>query len=167
MLKRHVLDCLACLPWVRGPRLLDIGSGAGLPGLLLAIVSPDLDCTLVDARTKKVAFLTIALHELGLGNARALHLRVEDLPPASRFETVTARAVTALPALWELARPWLAPGGRLLALSGHLDPTESGAVERGGGKVDVHRLRVPGLSETRHLVVVEESLSLPASPEVD
>jgi 16S rRNA (guanine527-N7)-methyltransferase len=97
------------------PRLIDIGSGAGFPGLVLKIARPELDLTLVDSTGKKVRFLENAISELGLENAQAVHSRAEELATLShyreRFDITTARAVAALPALMELCIPFLQVGG--------------------------------------------------------
>jgi 16S rRNA (guanine527-N7)-methyltransferase len=97
-------------------KLIDVGSGAGFPGLVLAIVRPDIDVTLLDATRKKVGFLEAAILELGIANARPLHARAEELGQnpdhRERYDIVTARAVAALPALLELCVPLLRVGGR-------------------------------------------------------
>lgn len=153
--RRHLLDCLAALPWVPDHgRLLDIGSGAGLPGLVFALARPLLACELVEPRIKRVAFLNTARTELGIDNVQVVSQRVEDLTGAGRFDVATARAVTALTPLWELAAPHLRPAGRLLALVGHPDPAQIAVLEASGVAVEAHRLQVPGLGEVRHLVAV-------------
>lgn len=160
MVSRHLLDCLAVVPYAVGASLLDIGAGAGLPGLVLAIAKPTLQCTLVDSRAKKVAFLNVAIAELGLANARAVHARVEELPEDARFDLASARAVGDLGELWHLARTRLLPGGRLLALRGHAEPEGIEQLRAREADVQTIRLQVPGLAAARHLVLVSESLSL-------
>jgi len=120
---RHLLDSLAVVPEVRGARsLLDLGSGAGLPGVPLAVALPELQATLVDAVAKKVSFLKVGVVKAGLvGRVRAVHARLtgaperEGLAPA---EVVVSRAFLELGAFLALARPYLAPGGRVVALLG-------------------------------------------------
>jgi len=152
--RRHLLDCLAVLPFLQGDSLLDIGSGAGLPGLVFAIARPDLPCRLVEPRAKRAAFLHSVRAELGIHNAEVVTARVEDLPPAGAHDLATARAVTALASLWRLARPQLSPTGRLLAMVGHAPAAEIAALAATGVELKVHRLCVPQLPEARHLVIV-------------
>jgi 16S rRNA (guanine527-N7)-methyltransferase len=156
--QRHLLDCLAALPFLAGDSLLDIGSGAGLPGVVFAVARPDLACRLVEPRAKRAAFLNSMRAELGLANVEVVTARAEDLPPRGLHDLATARAVTALADLWRLARPQLAPGGRLLALVGHRPADALARLAAEGLAVEVHRLVVPRLPEARHLVVVREDV---------
>jgi 16S rRNA (guanine527-N7)-methyltransferase len=123
--RRLLLDALRMLPAVdeivatsEAPRLIDVGSGAGFPGMVLKIARPALDVTMVDATGKKVSFLTTAIEQLGLNGVTAIHARAEDLgqDPAyrERFDLATARAVASLPALLELCMPLVRVGGRAL-----------------------------------------------------
>jgi 16S rRNA (guanine527-N7)-methyltransferase len=122
---RHVLDALSLVPLLppagagARARLLDVGSGGGVPGLPLAIARPDLGVTLLDATEKKVAFLRAAAAALGLANVEAISGRAEALPPAEeRFDIVTARAVAKLSTLIGWTAPFAARGGRLLLVKG-------------------------------------------------
>lgn len=157
MVPAHLLDSLAVLPFVTGPRLLDVGSGAGLPGLVLAIADPSLRVTLLDASGKKARFLTQAVIELRLGNVEVVQSRIEDYRPADaagRFDTVVSRAFSELATLLELAEPVLAPGGRMLALKaarGTEELQKAGA----GWRVRAEPLRVPNLDATRQVLVAE------------
>jgi 16S rRNA (guanine527-N7)-methyltransferase len=109
MIARHLIESLALGSLLAGPRIADVGSGAGLPGLPLAVVSPERHFTLIESRGKRVRFLRHATGELGLRNVEISHARVEDLPCASPFDTVLARAVAApgdlLPMIEHLTRP--------------------------------------------------------------
>lgn len=164
MVTLHLLDSLACLPHVRGPRLLDVGSGAGLPGLVLAIAEPALEVTLLDAAAKRVRFLTQARIELGLGNVSVVHARAETFAPGAGFDTVVMRAVTRLAEGLALARPLLAPGGRLLMPKGRYPEAELAALEGSGLRVEVLPLAVPGLDAERHLVVLRDCRTIPSPP---
>ena len=140
LLRRHVLDALQLLPHVRGPRLLDIGTGAGLPGIVLAIARPQLQCTLLDRVARKVRFVVQARAELGLGNVTAvcgdaLQWRSPDL-----FDTVTVRAVATGPDLQALVLPHLAADGRVLAQLGTL---QAAPLPAALSLVDEHRYRLP------------------------
>ncbi|MEN9799917.1 MAG: Ribosomal small subunit methyltransferase [Pseudomonadota bacterium] len=120
--EKHFLDSLAAWPEVKGARsLLDVGAGAGFPGIPLKLAEPGMEVTLVDAVAKKVGFLKHVLAQLGVKGARALHLRVEGDPESEglpRCERVIARAFTDLDAWLGLAPAYLAEGGRVVAMLG-------------------------------------------------
>nr|VFJ63532.1 MAG: 16S rRNA (guanine527-N7)-methyltransferase [Candidatus Kentron sp. FW]VFJ69284.1 MAG: 16S rRNA (guanine527-N7)-methyltransferase [Candidatus Kentron sp. FW] len=118
MVVRHILDCLVILPYIRGMRLLDLGTGAGLPGIVLAIARPDIKCVLLDGNGKKTRFCRQVTAELGLSNVEVLQLRAEEYMPATLFTTITARAFGPFSVLWNHAGRLLAPDGRLLAMKG-------------------------------------------------
>ncbi len=123
------LDSLALLPQVVGDSLLDIGSGAGFPGLVIALARPDLAVTLLDARAKRVSFQKQAVRLLGLGNVRCLQGRAgAGALPGRRFATVTVKAVGSLPESLALARPYLAPGGRVILPRGASAAAEADAL---------------------------------------
>lgn len=155
MLVQHLLDSLAILPWVAGPELLDVGSGAGLPGIPLAIARPDLRVTLVDAVQKKAAFQRQAAIELGLANVEARHARVEAL--SGQYGIITARAFAELAEFVRLTRPLLAPGGRWLAMKGQLPERELASLPADVRVAGLQPLKVPGLDAARHLVILEAS----------
>lgn len=154
---RHVLDSLSVRPHLRGKRVLDVGSGAGFPGIPLAIVAPDADFTLLDSTGKKCRFLEAARDALGLQNVTVVNSRAELYHPPQRFDSVIARAVGPLAELVRYAGHLVSGGGRLLAMKGRL-PEEELAAKLNGWKVAaVHRLTVPGLDEERHLVELVHS----------
>ncbi|WP_303784617.1 16S rRNA (guanine(527)-N(7))-methyltransferase RsmG [Azovibrio restrictus] len=155
MVSHHLLDSLAILPWIAGPELLDVGSGAGLPGIPLAIARPDLRVTLVDAVQKKAAFQRQAAIELGLANVQALHGRVEELQ--GRYGMITSRAFADLADFVRLTRSLLAPGGRWLAMKGLAPEQELAALPAGVQVAGLHPLQVPGLDAARHLVILQAS----------
>ncbi len=152
MVPRHLLDSLAILPWLRGDAVLDLGSGAGLPGIPLAVARPRTAFTLLDASLKKTRFLRQACRELGLARVAVVRARAEDYAPARPFPTVVARAVAGAGALAGLAGPLLAPGGRLLVMAGRR-PARPG-LPAGFALQEVVPLQVPGLGAARHLLVV-------------
>jgi len=154
MLTHHLLDSLAILPYVTSDRLLDVGAGAGLPGIPLAIAKPGLSVTLIDASHKKAAFMQQAAIELGLGNVEAVHGRVEELATGEGYPQIVSRAFSDLSDFVRLTQALLAPGGEWLAMKG-LYPNEEIAQLKGARlKRDV-RLDVPGLEAERHLIVLE------------
>jgi 16S rRNA (guanine527-N7)-methyltransferase len=154
MVTHHMLDSLAVLPHLHGPRVLDVGSGAGLPGIPIAIASPALRVTLLEANHKKSAFLTQAVGELRLANVDVVTERVESWSTAVRFDTIVSRAFAELGEFVSLAGRLLAPEGVIAAMKG-VHPFEE--IERlpAGFRVrEVVRLAVRGLDAERHLVLV-------------
>jgi 16S rRNA (guanine527-N7)-methyltransferase len=154
---RHVLDSLTMLPWLQGPRVADVGSGAGFPGIPLAIVAPRLHFALIESVGKKCRFLEQARASLGLANVEVVQARAEAYRPAERFDTVLARAVGPVADLVKFAGGLVAGGGRFLAMKGRY-PEDELAKQLNGWKVAaVHKLTVPGLDEERHLVELVRS----------
>lgn len=150
MVVRHVLDSLSVLPHVRGRTLVDVGTGAGLPGLVLAIAQPELAVTLLDSNGKKVRFLRQAVAELGVRNAVAVHSRVEDF--SQTFDVVTSRAFATLADMVGGSAQLLDDGGEFLAMKGQLPAEEITGLPAGFAVREVIALRVPFLNEERHLV---------------
>lgn len=153
MVARQLLDSLSVLPWLDGPRILDVGCGAGLPGLPLAIARPDLEFHLLDSNGKKTRFVTQAVAELRLGNVGVHQVRVEGFRPQYPFDVITARAFAALGDIIRWTEHLLAPGGRWLAMKAELSDGELAAVGP-GYCLEQHSLSVPGEPAVRKLVVV-------------
>lgn len=154
MVVLHVLDSLSARPFLQGERVLDVGCGAGLPGLPLALVEPGRSFTLLDSGLKKVRFVRQAIGELRISNACAVQARVEDYAPVQLFDTVISRAFAALPDFVRTAGRLLAPGGRLLAMKGRLPADELQIVPAGWLAEEVTAVQVPGLDAERHMIVV-------------
>lgn len=166
MLTQHLVDCLAVLPPLKRqlethpprsqtPRVLDVGSGGGLPGIVLAILDPALDVTCVDTVGKKAAFIRQAAGELGLRSLHAAHARVEALSPAVRgagFDVITSRAFASLADFTSLTRELIAPGGMWLAMKGRAPTDEITALPRSVNVFHVEQLDVPGLDAERCIV---------------
>jgi 16S rRNA (guanine527-N7)-methyltransferase len=153
MVSRQLLDSLSILPWVRGPRVLDVGTGAGLPGIPLAIALPEPRFTLLDANGKKTRFVQQAVIELGLRNVEVAQARVEALEDARGFDTITSRAFSDVHRMLALTGDLRAPGGQWAAMQAGLeafDPQRLGP----GLRARVERLRVPGETGQRNLVLV-------------
>jgi 16S rRNA (guanine527-N7)-methyltransferase len=155
MVTNHLLDSLAVAHLVRGERLADVGSGAGLPGIPLAILAPERQVTLVDSNGKKTRFLRDAVRSLRLANVRIEAQRVEGV--RGEFDTVTARAFASLADMLTMAGHLLAPDGILLALKGQLHKDELLALPDGFVVTDVKALQVPGLAAARHAVIIQRA----------
>jgi 16S rRNA (guanine527-N7)-methyltransferase len=153
MLTHHLLDSLSVAPFVQGSTLADVGTGAGFPGLPLALIAPQRRCVLIDANGKKQRFVAHAARTLGLSNVEAVHGRVEQARPARPFDTVVARACAALPQLLTWVAPLCGPGTRVLAMKGRVPEAEIAAVAEPWTLEAVVPLQVPGLNEERHLII--------------
>jgi 16S rRNA (guanine527-N7)-methyltransferase len=153
MISRHLLDSLSVLPWIRGLRLLDAGTGAGLPGVPLAIARPDLAVTLLDSTGKKVRFLNHVARELNLENVYPVQARLESYEPKVAFETIVSRAFSSLAAFAGAARH-LAGTARLLAMKGRYPNDELDDLPAWVRVESVEKLVVPGLQQDRHLVIM-------------
>jgi 16S rRNA (guanine527-N7)-methyltransferase len=157
LVSHHLLDSLAVLPHLAGDRLLDVGSGPGLPGIPIALARPDWRVTLLDSNHKKTAFLTQVVGELNIANAAVQRERVEQWEPPHAFDVVISRAFSDLADFVRLAGHLLAPGGRLAAMKG-LHPYEEIAQLPEGFRVEqVVPLGVPGVDGERHLVMIEKT----------
>jgi 16S rRNA (guanine527-N7)-methyltransferase len=156
MIAAHVLDSLAVRPFLEGPRVIDIGTGAGFPGLPLAIVEPDLEFTLLDSNGKKISFVNHMIAELGLSNVAATKARAEDYAPGKRFDTVIARALATVPRLIELSAHLVREDGQLLALKGKYPAEELEPITASPEwDFSVTELTVPFLeAHARHVVSV-------------
>lgn len=156
-LTHHVLDCLAVLPHLVGGRTADVGSGAGLPGIPLALARPDWRVTLIESNHKKSTFLAQAIAELAIANAVVTGERVEAVEPAGGFDLVISRAFSDLPEFARLAGRLVAPAGTLAAMKG-LYPDEELALLPPEWRVEsVMPLTVPGIQAARHLVLMKRA----------
>ncbi len=154
MVVKHLLDSLAMAPFVTAGKLADLGTGAGLPGIPLAIANPALQVTLVESNGKKARFLREVVRTLPLPNARVAESRIEALDEPGYYDAIVARALATLPLIVELGGHLLKPGGKLLAMKGTIPEDEIAALPEGWRVEGVHLLVVPGLIAERHLVVV-------------
>lgn len=153
MVPRHLLDSLAVRPHVVGPRVLDVGTGAGLPGIPLALSLPALHFTLLDSNAKKTRFVTQAVHVLGLANVTVVQTRAEKFQPAEKFDTLIARAYASIPDMLAATRHLCAPRARWLAMKG-VFPQEELAAIPAEYVAEVKHLHVPGLEAARHVVII-------------
>lgn len=153
MVTMHLLDCLSVLPHINGATLLDVGSGAGLPGIPLALVRPDLKVTVMDSNHKKASFMRQAKAVLGMDNLQVVCGRVEKYQPESGFSTIISRAFSDLSEFIGLSRHLLGEDGVWLAMKG-VYPYDELAQSQDINS-EVVSLRVPGLDAQRHLVIMK------------
>lgn len=155
MVPQHLLDSLSAAPYLKGRRVLDVGSGPGLPGLPLAIVLPQLSVTLLESRHKRVQFLLHVVAQLRLTNVDVVHQRVEQYQPAAKFDTLITRAFSSITEFVGKAEHLCARDGRMIALKGRYPRAELDAAKRSGvGTSAVHHVEVPGLAAQRHIVIL-------------
>lgn len=166
MVAGHLLDSLAARPFLRGRRLLDVGCGAGFPGLPLAIAEPGLEVVLLDSSGKKIAFVRHIIAALDLDNAHAVQARAEDYSPPEPFDTVIARAFAGIPKIVAVAGHLVSRGGCLLALKGkypHDELQQLASTCESGWTHEVIEVTVPGLDQhARHVVRLERHGTGPA-----
>lgn len=155
MAVRHILDSATARPFLAGGAILDAGTGAGLPGIPLALLEPTRRFTLLDSVGKKMRFLHQVVSELKLANVTLAQARLEDFAPPAPFDTVVCRALTSLADFAALCGRFLAPGGRLVAMKGRYPADELAALPAPWRASEVRRVAVPGLDAERHLVVLE------------
>src|ERR1017187_322716 len=152
MLRKHLIDSLSLQPFLRGLRIADVGTGAGFPGLPLAIVNPQRRFWLIEATSKKARFVAQTAQRLGCANLEVVTARAENYHPAEPFDTVVARALSSLADFVAHAGHLCAADGRLLAMKGRRSVEEISALPRGFLVSAVHRVALPGLDDERHIV---------------
>jgi len=153
----HLLDSLAVIPYLTGTRVLDVGSGAGFPGIPLAVARPDIQVALLDSNHKKAAFLRQAVADLQLKNASVVCERVEAWQAAEKFDCIISRALAEIAEFIALTRHLLAPGGLLAAMKGVYPFEEIERLPLDFRLRQVHAFAVPGLEAERHLVLIERA----------
>lgn len=158
MVSAHLLDSLAVLPYLRGDTVIDIGTGAGFPGLPLAIACPERDFVLLDSNGKKIGFVQHMVARLGLGNVKAVKSRAEDYAPGRSFDTVIARALATIPRILEMGAHLTSENGVVLALKGKYpaEELEQTKLSHKSWEFTADKISVPGLSEhARHVISLE------------
>ena len=154
MVTRHLLDSLSICPYLRGNRLLDVGTGAGLPGIPLAIVFPQRHFTLLDSNNKKTRFVIQAVSELELSNVDVVQSRVEEFQSPELFNTIITRAYSAIGDMVKQTSHLLAKDGVFLAMKGINPITEIEELSSKYAVKQSHVIKVPGLEEARHLLEI-------------
>jgi 16S rRNA (guanine527-N7)-methyltransferase len=153
----HLLDSLAVVPYLDAKHLLDAGSGAGFPGIPIAVARPEMQVDLLDGNHKKCAFLTQTVAELKLKNVRVACERVESWRPGRQFDCIISRALAEIAELVALTAHLLAPGGVMAAMKGVHPFEEVERIPAGFRVRQAHTLAVPGLDAERHLILIERS----------
>lgn len=157
LVSRHLLDSVSILPWVRGERLVDLGSGGGLPGIPIAIMRPESQVTLLERSDKKCRFLSAAVRELALRNVQVVSLEAKLFRPAQAFQTLISRAVAPPAKIWELGLHLLEAQGRMV-LHAHVGvPERTQLALPPGVQVKWEQVEVPGLSEAHEVLLLEEA----------
>jgi 16S rRNA (guanine527-N7)-methyltransferase len=154
MITHHLLDSLAVNADLAGERVADVGTGAGFPGLPLAVANPQRHFTLIDSTAKKIRFVEHAAQLLELANVTALHARAEQMRPKPPFDTVVARALAPLPRLLETVAPLCGPRTRVLAMKGKWPEAELAALPAAWRVSGSRALAVPGLNAARCVIVL-------------
>ena len=158
MIRLHLLDSLAVLPHLSGKRLIDVGTGAGLPGIPLAIMCPERDFTLLDSNGKKTRFLFQARCDLGLSNLKEINSRVESHRPEVPYDAVLSRAFTSVADMVNKCSHLLSPEGLFLAMKGKFPQSELSEVGKDYKVNASHTLQVPGVDGERHLIVISRDV---------
>lgn len=155
MVSLHILDSLAVNPYLHGTRLLDVGTGAGLPGIPLALLNPDKQFVLMDSNSKKTRFLTQAIAELNIPNIQVVHERCEKFKPERCFDSIISRAFASLEVMLSTTQHLICQNGLFLAMKG-LSPTEElSAISPEFTVLGVHKLMIKGLEAERCLVIIK------------
>jgi 16S rRNA (guanine527-N7)-methyltransferase len=154
IITRHILDSLTLIPHLNGDRILDIGTGAGLPGIVLAIACPEREFVLLDSSSKKLRFVQQTLGILKLENVTLENTRAEEYQPEVLFDTIICRAFSDLPDFYRHSAHLCRENGKMLAMKGVYPMTEIECMEDKSLIDDVVALKVPGLDAERHLVIM-------------
>ncbi len=149
----HLLDSLVLSPYIKGNRILDVGTGAGFPGLPLAITNPDQRFVLLDSTLKKTRFVQQAVLELGIENVEVVHQRIENYHPDSQFDTIFARAVSSLAYMVDNVAGLVVKGGKLLMPKGQFPQAEIDQLS--DCNYSVIKLDIPGMDAQRHLACID------------
>lgn len=157
MVSRHLLDSLAVLPWLPAGPLLDVGTGAGLPGIPIALAEPDRPVTLLESNSKKVRFLRQVCLELKPQNVQIAETRLEAYTALSPFAVVICRAFSEALTFWQGVAHLLAPGGQAIAMKAKTHEAELAALRQSGVSFWQQPLQVPGLDEERHLLIMSDT----------
>ncbi len=160
MIVKHVLDSAAILPFLKGKRIIDVGSGAGFPGIPIAVLLPDISISLLDSNGKKARFLTEIKSQLDLNNITIVNERVENHVPASPYDMVVCRAFSTLENIALNCSRLVASSGSVLAMKAALSEVEIAAARNVSPEVKIHKLMIPSLKLPRHVVEMQPTLNI-------
>lgn len=159
MIYLHIIDSLIVAPFLQGNRLLDVGSGAGLPGIPLAILNPQQEWVLLDKNSKKTRFLTQACAELNLGNVSVVHSRSEDFQPSDCFDSILSRALGTIRMFVETTRHLLCEQGVEIAMKGKLPQEEIDDIPNDFVAKSITRLNIKGTNVERHIICLQRDIN--------
>jgi len=154
ILSRHIFDSLSISKYLTGKNILDVGTGAGLPGIPLALLHTEQQFTLIDSNGKKTRFMQQVVYDLAIKNCQIVTNRVESFKPALCFDNIVSRAFASLDKMISVTRHLLCPMGKFFAMKGKI-PTEELAALSEVFKIQLHELNVPGINAKRHLIILE------------
>lgn len=158
MVYLHLIDSLLMQPYLHGKHMLDVGSGAGLPGIPLAIMNPETTWVLVDKNNKKTTFLTQVCAELNLTNITPVHQRSEDFKTSPCFDTILSRAYGTLRMFVETTSHLLCPNGLLVAMKGKVPQDELHDIPTGFSVLETDELAIKGIQVERHVICLQKTL---------
>ena len=157
ILTHHLLDSASVSSWITGDDIIDVGTGAGFPGLTLAILQPERNFYLLDSRGKKTRFIDTVIRHTGINNAATIHNRVESFRPDTKFDTIVTRAFSSLHDMYTSCRHLMRPNGCIVAMKGEYPAQEIAVLKDLNLDIQVDEIHVPLLNAKRHAV----SLRLP------
>jgi 16S rRNA (guanine527-N7)-methyltransferase len=151
----HILDSLSIKDYLHGNQIIDVGTGAGLPGIPLALALPEKNFVLLDSNSKKTRFLTQVVLELGLKNIEVIHARCEDFQPQNKFASIVSRAFSSIAVMLEKTQHLVEENGHFLAMKGMYPEQEIGSIPPGFVVLNTQQLKIKGLSAERHLIIIQ------------
>jgi len=156
----HILDSLAIRQYLHGNYIIDVGTGAGLPGIPLALICPDKQFVLLDSNSKKTRFLSQVMYELELRNVQVVHSRCEDFSAQKKFDSILSRAFASIQVMLESTQHLLAEQGQFLAMKGVYPVAEIKAIPQSFQVIAVHKLSIKRLDAERHLACVTKGVTI-------
>jgi 16S rRNA (guanine527-N7)-methyltransferase len=157
MVLLHIVDSLSINPYLQGARIVDVGTGAGFPGIPLALLNPEKHFLLIDSNSKKTRFLTHVIHELKLTNVEVLHVRCEDFHPQKCFDTIVSRAFASIQVMLATTQHLICADGQFLAMKGVYPEKEIAEIPDEFRVLTVHGLKINGLDAERCLVCITKN----------
>lgn len=157
MIWLHIIDSLSINKFLHGDNIIDIGTGAGLPGIPLALINPEKKFTLLDSNSKKTRFLTQVVLELGINNIEVVHARCEDFTPVQLFDSIVSRAFSSIEDMLLKTQHLLAPHGKFIAMKGHYPKDELATIPASFKIEGIQPLKIQGLDAERHVIFIKRT----------